>query len=336
MFKAALFQQKIDQETVQCLLCPHQCLLKNNQAGICKVRKNIHGQLVSLNYEKIAAMHVDPIEKKPLYHFLPGSKSFSIAAVGCNLQCRFCQNHTLSVVENSSHIYGEPVSPGQIIDKALECHARSVSYTYSEPTVFFEFMLETAILAKQAGLKNIMVSNGYINAEPIDKIAPYLDAANIDLKAYSDSFYRKVCGGQLQPVLKTISHLKEKNIWVEVTTLIIPDLNTNVTDIASLISFLVKLDLNIPWHVSRFYPHYQLSQLPPTSEDIIFKIIDTALDMGLKYVYSGNIADDQYAHTYCPQCRQKIIERSGYQTKLQHFQLGICQKCQTPISGIWS
>jgi len=256
--KKALLWIPLSNHRVKCNLCPHSCSLKEGQLGLCMVRKNIKGELISLNYDKIAAIHSDPIEKKPLYHFLPASQSLSIATVGCNFKCKFCQNHSLSMVSDENQISGEKKSPRELIDLALESGSHSISYTYTEPTIFFELMLETAKLAKQEGLKNVMVTNGYMSREALSMIAPYLDAANIDLKAFTDAFYQKYCHAHLDPVLDTIKRMRELGIWIEVTTLLIPGLNDDQTEVGQLIRFLHDLDVNIPWHVSRFFPHYQL------------------------------------------------------------------------------
>ncbi len=333
MKKALLFESAGN--TVTCLLCAHRCNLKPGNIGLCGVRKNIDGQLFSLNADRVAATHADPIEKKPLYHFLPGSTSFSVAAMGCNFKCAFCQNNSLAVVKNERSIYGEPVEPAHLVDTALHYGSQSISYTYSEPTIYFELMLETARLATEKGLKNIMVTNGFMSAEALELISPHLDGANIDLKAFTEEFYRKQSGGRLQPVLDTIQRMKDQNIWVELTTLLIPNLNSNEEEIKKLIDFILKIDPQMPWHVSRFFPQHRMQDIPPTPPNLINKVLTTAKKAGLKYLYAGNVADDTYTHTHCPACNSLLIQRNGYSTSIQNLNQGKCSNCNHPIPGVW-
>ena len=332
--KRALLSEKAG-NGVKCLVCSHHCILKEDGLGICKVRKNIGGELYSLNYDKVAATHSDPIEKKPLYHFLPGSVSYSVAAMGCNFHCIFCQNNSLSVVYNENSIYGEAVSPGQLVQTALRYNSKSISYTYSEPTIYFELMFETAKLAKEKGLKNVMVTNGYMSTYALEEIAPYMDAANIDLKAFSDDFYKKYCGARLQPVLDTIEGMKKKDIWIELTTLLIPGLNDSPREIKELISFIAGVDESIPWHMSRFYPQHKLTDVPPTNPGAIFDFLKMGADMGLKYLYAGNVSSDEWEDTHCPGCGALLIKRSGYFTRVLDFTNGRCDSCGRAIPGVW-
>ncbi len=334
--KESLLYKKNDDGSAACRLCAHYCTLKDGQSGICRVRKNIKGELFSLNYDRIAAVHNDPIEKKPLYHFLPGSGSYSIATMGCNFRCRFCQNHSLSMVEDETAIYGEKITPEKIVAAALQYGSKSISYTYSEPTVFFELMIETARLAKEKNLKNVMVTNGFMSREALEMIAPYLDAANVDLKAFSENFYQKYSGARLAPVLDTIKGMKEKGTWIELTTLLIPDLNSDQEEIERLIAFIAELDPQIPWHVSRFFPHYRLLDTPVTDTKMIFNALETAKKMGLKYLYGGNIASDRWSNTYCPSCGALLVERSGYYTSAPGISAGECSRCREIIPGVWS
>lgn len=333
--KEALLYKKIDEHKVQCHVCAHKCVLQDGQSGVCRVRKNIKGRLFSLNYDKVAATHSDPIEKKPLYHFLPASTSYSVAAMGCNFNCKFCQNHTLSMVEDEYGIYGERISPEELVGAALKYGSTSISYTYSEPTIYFELMIETAQLAKEKGLKNVMVTNGFMSPEALEMMSPCLDGANVDLKAFSEDFYKKYSGARLAPVLDTIKGMKEKGIWVEVTTLLIPGLNSSQDELTNLISFIVELDRDIPWHVSRFFPHYKLLDAPPTDTGMIFDILETAKDMGLKYLYGGNIASDKWSNTNCLKCGTLLIERSGYYTNVRNLAAGECKNCGEQIPGVW-
>lgn len=334
MIRAELFEKKIKDQVI-CRLCAHQCRIQDGATGVCRVRKNIAGILYSLNSDRVVAMHMDPIEKKPLYHFLPGSSTFSIAAMGCNFSCRFCQNHSISMVNEEQKILGESISPRQLVENALKNHARSISYTYTEPTVFFELMLETARLARQAGLKNVMVSNGYMTSQALSLLGPFLDAANIDLKAFSDTFYKKYCSARLQPVLDTICAMKARGIWLEITTLLIPGLNDDGEEIRRLISFLLELDDHMPWHVSRFFPQYQLRHIQPTAQDSIYAFLRLGAEMGLKYLYGGNLPSDIWNDTHCPRCKKKLIRRLGYQTEILALQSGKCQSCGQDIPGIF-
>lgn len=285
--KEALFYQKLDGNKVRCELCPHLCLIANGRRGICGVRENQGGILYSLVYGRIAAAHVDPIEKKPLYHFLPGSTSYSIATVGCNFRCDFCQNFGIS---QAREIEGEAVEPGDIVREALSLGCQSVSYTYTEPTIYFEFAYDTAKLAREKGLKNVFVTNGFITEPPLRMIAPYLDAANVDLKSFRDEYYHKYCGGKLEPVLKALKLYKELNIWLEVTTLVIPGLNDSETELMDIANFIKnELGEGVPWHVSAFYPIYKMTDRPPTPAETIYKARDIGLKAGLKYVYTGNL-----------------------------------------------
>lgn len=322
---------------VRCQLCSHHCILDDNQLGICQVRKNMGGTLYSLNYDKVAATHADPIEKKPLYHFFPASTSYSIATMGCNFKCIFCQNNSLSVVHGENKIYGDAISPEQIVEAAWHYGSKSISYTYTEPTIYYELMYESAKLAKEKGIKNVMVTNGYMSSEALEEIAPYMDGANIDLKAFNNEFYKEYCSARLSPVLETIKSMKEKGIWVELTTLIIPGLNDDPGEIRELISFILSVDETIPWHVSRFYPQHQLTNLPPTSPNSIFDALETGADMGLQYLYAGNIGSEKWEDTRCPNCGELLITRSGYFTRVKNLDAskGQCGKCGHPIAGVW-
>ncbi|MCK4836103.1 MAG: AmmeMemoRadiSam system radical SAM enzyme, partial [Candidatus Aminicenantes bacterium] len=263
------------------------------------------------------------------------SQSLSVATMGCNFNCKFCQNHSLSMVEDENQIFGEKKSPSQLIELSLKTNSKSISYTYTEPTVFFELMVETAKLAKENGLKNVMVTNGYMSREALEMIQPYLDAANIDLKAFNDNFYKKYCNGRLQPVLDTIARMKESGIWIELTTLLIPDLNTDEKEINGLINFILNLDEEIPWHVSRFFPHFKFLDTTATEITTITGFLKSAKKMGIKYLYGGNIMSDEWSDTYCPECKALLIKRSGYTTRIVNLSEGICKQCGTSIPGIW-
>ena len=336
MKKALLYEKTGKDNTVNCFLCAHRCRIKEGQLGVCRVRKNNYGDLYSLNYDKVCTTHLDPIEKKPLYHFLPGSMSYSVATMGCNFRCKFCQNYSLSVVETEARIIGENIPPEELVEAALTSGSQSISYTYSEPTIYFELMLETAKLARERGLRNVMVTNGYMTPEALEMLAPYLDAANIDLKAFREKFYKEYCAAKLAPVLETIKGMKAKGIWVELTTLLIPDLNTDKQEIKELIAFILEVDDRMPWHVSRFFPQYRLLDVPVTPTDTIYDALEMARDMGLKFVYAGNVADGQYANTRCPTCNAVLIERIGYSTRVKKLADGTCSSCGHEIPGVWT
>lgn len=323
----------------QCQLCNHYCLITNNKAGICGVRKNIKGQLYALDYGKVIAENIDPIEKKPIFHFLPGSLSYSIATVGCNFSCMHCQNADISQYPIDEQLKGDvvpgkEVSPKEIIRRAKRAKCSSIAYTYTEPTIYAEFALDCMKLAKKAGLKNVWVSNGYTAKEAWLKILPYLDAINIDLKFFKNETYLKICGAKLKPVLDNLKLLKQKKIWLEVTTLIIPDLNDSEEELTQIAQFIAKdLGTETPWHVSRFFPQYKLQSQDPTEEQLIYKAYQIGKEAGLKYVYGGNIVSDIHENTYCPACNELVIRRTGYDTD-QFDKKGQCPKCKEKIDLI--
>jgi len=332
--KLASFFESLDNNYVKCNLCPNRCLLAPEQIGLCKSRKNIGGQLYSLVYGKVAAVHNDPIEKKPLYHFLPGTKAYSIATTGCNMACKFCQNWDISQ-KFSTEVEARDMTPEEVVAEALRDGARSIAYTYTEPTIFFEFMLATAKLAREKGLKNVMHSNGYINQEPLLELIPYLDAANIDLKGMSDKYYSDyTLNGQVGPVLETLKTLKQKGVWLEITNLLIPGANDSQKDIEQLTSWIKdNLGDETPLHFSRFFPLYKLENLIPTPLATIQQAYETAKKNGLKYVYIGNIESDQGNNTYCSD-GQLAIKRVGYFVMENNLVDGRCAGGEA-VAGIW-
>lgn len=332
----AMFSKPSADGRIICNLCPHSCILKEGQTGICSVRKNLGGKLFSINSDKVAAIHSDPIEKKPLYHFLPGSESLSIAAMGCNFKCRFCQNHSISMVENISDIAGEKVKPEEIIDAAKRAGASSISYTYTEPTIYYELMYETAKMAKEAGLRNVMVSNGFISREPLEKIIPFMDGANIDLKSFSDDFYSSYCGGKIAPVLDTIRILNRSGCWLELTTLLIPELNSSAKEVDEIISFIADTNPEIPWHVSRFFPHFKEGDRSATDTDLIEDVLEKAEDRKIKYVYGGNFDSGKWGNTRCSECGEILINRRGYFIEVENLSGGKCTNCDAEIAGVWN
>lgn len=326
-----------DKKIVRCGLCSHHCRIKPRARGRCGVRENHDGRLFSLVYGRIIAEHVDPIEKKPLFHVLPGSRSYSIATVGCNFHCLHCQNYDIS---QYSHLHGGEItgasrSPEQIIAGAKMSSCASISYTYVEPTIFFEFALETARLAHGHGIKNIFVSNGYTSPAATREIAPYLDANNIDLKAFTEEFYHKVCGAKLAPVLDTIILMKSLGVWVEITTLIIPGWNDTEQELRNIATFIKGVDPAMPWHVTRFHPTYQMTDRPPTPLATLNRARKIGLEAGLLYVYEGNVAGQGGENTYCHACGKLLIERLGFQLAENNLHEGKCSFCQTPVAGLF-
>jgi len=332
--KEALLYKKLSENKVRCDLCNHRCVIKEGQRGICGVRENKEGILYSLVYGKAVANHVDPIEKKPFFHFLPASLSYSIATVGCNFTCLHCQNAEISQYpkEHNGEVVGFDLSPEQIVKEAKENGCKSISYTYTEPTIFFEYALDTMKLAKEEGMKNTFVTNGFMSKEAIDMMQPYLDAANIDLKSYSERFYHTVCGGRLKPVLENIEYMKKKDIWVEVTTLVIPDMNDDPMQIISIAQFIKDIDPGIPWHISRFYPAYKLQEIPPTPAKTLINIRQMGLQVGLRYVYLGNVpGEGDGENTYCYNCHKLLIKRAGFSVFENHIKDGKCPFCGAKI-----
>jgi len=334
--KEAYLYEKLEGEKVRCLLCNHRCLVKNGARGICGVRENRAGTLISLVFGKIIAGHCDPIEKKPLFHFMPGTRSYSIATVGCNFRCTFCQNADISQMPfDQNRIVGEDISPEEIVRLALKNEAASISYTYTEPTVYFETALETARSAASKGLKNVFVSNGYMTRGCLEEIHPDLHAANVDLKAFNDRFYKEQCGARLKPVLNTIELMKEMGIWLEVTTLLIPGLNDSQEELKDLARFLADTDPGIPWHISRFHPTYRLVDRPVTPVASIRRARDLGYEAGLEYVYTGNIPGDEGEKTFCHNCRSLLIDRVGFHVSRNRIMEGRCPECGAGVPGIW-
>ena len=320
---------------VQCRLCSWRCLIGVGKTGYCKVRKNIDGKLYSLNYGRICAANIDPIEKKPLFHFLPGSKSFSIAAMGCNFRCEFCQNWQISQVLEED-IEGEEWGVSGIIEGARRGGCESISYTYTEPTIFMEICDEVGRAAKERGLKNVFVSNGYMTVEAIEFAKDWLDAINVDLKAFSDIYYKKLCKARLEPVLKTITHIaRNTNIWMELTTLLVPGQNDSDEELRQLVDFIAGLNPEIPWHISRFFPQYHLQDSEPTPVAALVRAYEIGKRGGLKYIYVGNIPGDKRESTHCPGCEELLIGRAGYVITANKITGSACPKCGEKIPGMF-
>jgi pyruvate formate lyase activating enzyme len=330
----AVFYEKLTGNVVHCRLCSHNCHIVEGKRGICGVRENREGILYSLVYGRLVSGNVDPIEKKPLFHFFPGSSAYSVATVGCNFRCKNCQNWEISQSPKPQHsIMGRVVSPIEIVHAANRLRCKSIAYTYTEPVVFMEYALDAAKLAVEQDLKNVFVTNGYITEAALRTVAPFLHAANIDLKSFSDEFYRENCGARLQPVLDAIKLHKKLGIWIEVTTLIIPTLNDSEETLTEIATFLADVGVEIPWHVSRFYPTYELIDLPPTPRERISKAREIGLKAGLRYIYQGNLRGDG-ENTYCYSCGELLIERYGYQIVKNQIVDSTCPRCSVLIDGV--
>jgi len=332
----ARYWEKAEKDNVRCQLCPHRCLIAPGKTGICAVRENKAGVLYSLNYARAVAVHNDPIEKKPLFHVLPGSYSLSVAAAGCNFRCRHCQNHQISQFPRREHaVPGEEFPAAEVVEAASRHGSATISLTYTEPTVFMEWAEDIGEQAAARGIRCVSVTNGYTNSEPLRSLARYLIAANVDLKAFRDDFYREICGGRLQPVLDTIRLLRELDVWVEVTTLIIPGFNDDRRELEELAKFLVSVDPAMPWHISRFHPDNELLDAPPTPAATIQMARRIGLQAGLRFVYSGNVWGDEGENTYCPACGKLLIERYGFSVRQNRLRSGACPDCGEKIAGRW-
>jgi pyruvate formate lyase activating enzyme len=333
--KKGVLWQPQGQQKVRCSLCCWRCLIAAGRVGRCHVRKNIGGVLYSLNYDKLCAANPDPIEKKPLFHFQPGSKSFSIACPGCNFQCIFCQNWQISQMPQlQNDLEGSEYTPQQIVNAALQSGCKSIAYTYTEPTVFMELCEETARLARQKGLSNVFVSNGFMTTEAIDFARPWLDGINVDLKAFSETYYHDLCKAKLQPVLDTITYIAQQtDIWMEITTLVVPGQNDSEDELKSIAEFIAGLSVDIPWHVSRFYPQYKMTDTRPTDGAVLERAMDIGKAAGLRYIYVGNLPGARAESTYCYSCGALLIERVGYHVVKNVIDDYRCPQCGTEIAG---
>jgi len=326
----------LNNRRIQCQLCPRECLVADKQRGFCGVRENRGGKYYSLVYGNPCAVHVDPIEKKPFYHLLPASTSFSIATAGCNFRCKFCQNWEISQT-TPDETYNLDLPPDKIVTLAKKAGSRSIAYTYVEPTIFFEFMLDTAKLAKKEGILNVYHSNGFINPGPLKELCQVLDAANIDLKGFTEEFYSSMSQGRLAPVLQTLKTLKKEGVHLEITNLVIPTKNDAADNVRKMCSWIKnEVGADTPLHFSRFYPLYKLRNLPPTPVSTLEKSRQIAMDVGLKFVYIGNVPGHEGERTYCPSCRKLLIGRQGYYIVEVHLNKGKCKFCGQPIPGIWT
>ncbi|MGB2599344.1 MAG: AmmeMemoRadiSam system radical SAM enzyme [Candidatus Omnitrophota bacterium] len=333
--REALFYEKMGGDAVRCLLCPNQCMLSNGQRGFCRVREPVDGKLYTLVYELVCSVHVDPIEKKPLYHMLPGSKSFSVATAGCNSRCKNCQNWTISQrpPEETTNRF---LSSGNLVARASANGCASIAYTYTEPIIFYEYMMEASRLAKEKGIYNVMVTGGKINPEPARELGKYVDAANFDLKGFDKKFLRENCAQDLDNILQALTIMKQEGIWVEVTNLIVPTLNDNMNDIRRMVKWLKSnLGPDTPLHFSRFWPQYKLRSLYPTPVETLKRARDIAMEEGIHYVYIGNVPEIGVESTVCPKCKKVVIKRLGYSVLENNVVDGKCKFCGNKIPGIW-
>lgn len=333
--RLASYQEMLPDKAVRCLLCPHQCLLQEGKLGICLTRLNRDGNLYSLAYGNPCSVSVDPIEKKPLFHFFPGTKIYSLATAGCNFRCLNCQNWQISQASPQSAGHYD-LLPEDLIKEALRHGTNSIAFTYTEPTVFYEYMYDTAMAAHEKGLKTVLISNGFINEKPLLDLCPTLDAANIDLKCFDDAIYHRLTGGRLQPVLDTLKTLKEQGVWLEITNLLIPGYSDSTEMIQRMCDWLVEKGFeNTPIHFSRFFPTFQLPEVPPTPESILQKAAQIAGKAGMNYVYIGNHQGLQGENTSCPACNQLLIERTGFVVRKNLMHEGCCGFCGEKIAGVW-
>jgi len=334
--REAILYKKLANNKVHCHLCAHRCVIDEGKRGKCFVRENRAGTLYSLVYGKLISMNIDPIEKKPLFHFQPSSHSLSIATAGCNFTCLHCQNSDISQFpkEHEGSIPGNEVSPESVVASAVSNGCKSISYTYTEPTIFMEFAHDCAQMAREKGIKNIFVSNGFMTPESADYIIPVLDGNNIDLKG-DEEFYKKICGAHLKPVMETIRRMKKGGVWVEVTTLVIPGHNDSDHVLKMISDFIVSVDPDIPWHVTQFYPTYKLNDLPRTPVSTLKRAREIGLKAGLKYVYEGNVPGEESESTFCPKCGALLIKRIGFSVIENKLKDSLCPSCNLDIPGIW-
>jgi len=334
----ARLYEKLPENRVRCNLCAHRCAIADGKRGICQVRENRGGTLFTLVYGRAIARHVDPVEKKPLFHFYPGSTAYSVATPGCNFRCKWCQNWEISQMPREQHlITGEKAKPQQLVAAAQRHHCQSIAYTYTEPTVFFEVAYETAQLAHEVGLANIYVTNGYMTEEMLKAFHPYMDAANVDLKAFKEETYHKYVGARLQPVLDAMKVMRRLGIWLEVTTLVVPGINDDPGELRDAARFVAQeLGTETPWHISRFFPAYQMRDVPPTPLATLLRAREIGREEGLAHIYVGNVRDEAGQDTHCPACSSVLIRRWGYTVVENRIRDGRCPDCGVQVAGVWA
>lgn len=335
--KEAKHYKKLKNMIVQCQLCPWYCTLKNRERGKCGVRENKEGVLYSLVYARPCSVNIDPIEKKPLYHFLPGSRSYSIGTVGCNLFCHYCQNYSTSR-SRPEEVLSMKMEPEKVINNAIKSKCQSISYTYNEPTIFYEYVFDTAKIAKKKKLRNVLVTNGYINEKPLKELYQYIDGANVDLKGFTEEFYKKLCEVRLKPVLDSLRLIKKMKVWLEVTNLVIPGYNDDMKKIKEMCEWIKNnLGVDVPLHFSRFYPCYKMYDTPITPMETLKEAYEIARNAGIKFVYIGNVGTENgYSDTFCPKCGERLIKRGTYfGVEYNKIKSGKCFKCNEKIPGVW-
>jgi len=333
--KEARLYDKLEGETVQCYLCAHRCTIREGRRGVCQVRENDGGTLYTRVYGRVIAEHVDPIEKKPLFHFYPGSRAYSIATPGCNFRCRWCQNASISQMpRDRGMLQGRDTPPGDVVAAARRANCRSIAYTYTEPTIFFEYTDDVGKLAHEEDMANVFVTNGFMTPEMLEEMDPTLDAANVDLKAFRDDTYREYVGARLEPVLDSLKKMKELGIWLEVTTLVIPGINDDPEELRDAARFVAQeLGPETPWHISRFFPSYKMNDTPPTPLKTVEQALEIGQEEGLRYVYAGNVPGE--AHTSCHACGERLVRRRGYTIMENRVSAaGECPECGTPVAGV--
>jgi pyruvate formate lyase activating enzyme len=333
--REAMFYEKGTEDRVNCFLCNHRCAIAEGKSGVCQVRVNRGGTLYSLVYGRVVAENVDPIEKKPMFHVRPGSVSYSIATCGCNFRCLHCQNHEISqMVRDGGRVAGWELPPTEVVRKAVAAGCQSISYTYTEPTIYMEYALDVARLAREKGLLNVFVTNGYMTGEALEGFHPFLDAANVDLKAATDEFYKRICGARIEPVKSAIRKMRDLGVWVEVTTLLIPGLNDDPAGLREIARFLCSVGPEIPWHVSAFHPTYRLTDRARTPVETLRRAGEIGREEGLEYVYSGNVPGDEGESTHCPRCGERVVHRIGFRVVANRIRDGGCPGCGHRMPGI--
>lgn len=336
IYKRLAMYQEETARGIMCRICPNECVLKEGELSKCNNRKVHNSKLYTLAYGNPCSVNIDPVEKKPLYHFYPGSRAYSIATAGCNLVCLNCQNWTISQTSpDKTRNYDLP--PEAVVKDCINNNCKSIAYTYSEPVTFYEYVFETARIAKRSGIKNIMKSNGYINPEPLRNLCSFIDAANIDLKAFTESTYLKLTGGKLQPVLDSLKVYLDMGVWLEITNLVVPAWSDNLKEIRDMCRWLNTNGFsNTPLHLSRFYPLHKLEQLPPTPVETLNQAAKIAKEEGIRHVYTGNVPGNELSNTICPECKTTLISRNGFRVTSNLISNGQCSNCSKPIEGVWS
>ncbi len=331
----ALHWEPAGENKVRCLLCPRRCVVADRERGTCGVRENRGGKYVTLVHSRVAALNVDPIEKKPLFHYRPGTKAFSMATAGCNIECRFCQNWELSQFR-PEQVRSKELTPGHVVREAKRAGASSIAFTYSEPVIFYEYMRDICTAAADTDLGRVMISNGYIEERPLLELLPHLDAVKIDFKAFSQGFYKDVCSADLKPVLDTLVRIRDKGVWLEMVMLVIPTLNDSPRQLEAMSRWIVqKLGPEVPIHFTRFHPMYKIKNLPPTPVATLENARRIARQQGIAHAYTGNLPGHAGENTYCASCAGVLIERDGYEIKSNNITDGRCPSCRHPITGVW-